>query len=450
MRQASDAFPAGLYGMLLLAAFGLALPSLFAPAERVLVGAAALVPRTVGAWCGEPAAAADRGAEAALAELRRDLDARVQVHDVGGAAAYVPAGFTSLVCTVVAAEGRGGGGRPSQLRLDRTYRELEGFADFATKGPALVGFLLRAGQGLASKDGPDDLARVLLINDPKSRRVASAMALDGGGSLRMVVGAAARVDPAPLRAELWDDPYRASTLQGGGRRVLTMELPDLDGEPPPGLVLGATKVWGYRPDPVDDPITIGVFVEPPYDPRALSHVVLWRKASDGTDPAPVQSVAEHAATLWSLPGAPARYLIAADTAVPDGAAVIQDGACIGQARGLAFGLGLVTAFGRTRRPWSLILLPDDPALAPRELLGEVVDGDDAQATLRCSFDALGGGGAAVPDGSLFTGGNGRSCPPGLFVGRARAAVGELGVLAVTLPGPREAEAVTVLVAGEQR
>ena len=42
LRQTSEAFPAGLYGMLLVAVFGLTLPSMFAPIERVLVGAAAI------------------------------------------------------------------------------------------------------------------------------------------------------------------------------------------------------------------------------------------------------------------------------------------------------------------------------------------------------------------------------------------------------------------------
>ena len=49
VRRKPPAFPAGLYGMLLFALCWLTLPGVFAPIERLLVGAACVVPR---AWSG--------------------------------------------------------------------------------------------------------------------------------------------------------------------------------------------------------------------------------------------------------------------------------------------------------------------------------------------------------------------------------------------------------------
>lgn len=446
MLHRGDAFPAGLYGMLLVAAFGVALPALLAPIERVVMAGAAFVPRTIGGFLGEPAAAADGGRIARIAELQADLLARVQAHDADGSARFMPAGLEPVVCTVVAVERHGGGGQPSMLRLERSYRELAGYGDFVTKGAALIGVLLQPGRGLASKDGPDDRARVLLWNDASSRRLASAMQLDGGGSLRMVVGPAARVDPAPLRAELWDDPYRASRLRGGGRSVVTLELPGIDGQPPGGLLLGTTKIWGYQAVDAEESVTIGVFVEPPFAPRALSHVVVWRPV--GVPPPPPEpTLAEHAVTLWQLPGAQNRHVLAGSVAVPDGAAVVQDGVCVGTARGLAFGFGLVTAFAATHTPWSLILVPDAAGEAPREFVGVVVGGGGGMARLRCTL--TNGQASGLGAGSLFTGSNGGSCPPGLYLGRAVAGV-DGADLVVALPSVPETCTASLFVGEDPR
>jgi len=146
-----QAFPAGLYGMLLFALCCLTLPSFFVPIERFAVGTVCLVPRAIAAWSGEPAAAAEPEMLQRLAELRADLEKRIEQHDIAGASAVMPAHWAPVACTVVAAGDRGGGGQPSELRLDRTYEELAGCSEFVTKGPALLGFLQRPGIGFAAR-----------------------------------------------------------------------------------------------------------------------------------------------------------------------------------------------------------------------------------------------------------------------------------------------------------
>ncbi|MCA8975254.1 MAG: hypothetical protein KDC98_11060, partial [Planctomycetes bacterium] len=186
MRQSRDAFPAGLYGMLLVAVFGLTLPSLFSRIERVLVGTAAIVPHVLGSWTANPVAAAGPAELARIGVLRRALADGVRHHDVRGAEPLMPAGFEPIVCSVVSSARRGGAGQPSVLRLDRTHAELVGCSELVTKGNALLGFLQRPGVGLAVDDSEQDFALVVLLNDRSSRRVAAAMEFDGGGALRMV------------------------------------------------------------------------------------------------------------------------------------------------------------------------------------------------------------------------------------------------------------------------
>ena len=451
MRQSREAFPAGLYGMLLVAVFGLTLPSLFAPIERLFVGTAALVPWLVGAMSGKPVAAAAPAVLARLEALRIDLTERVRHHDVHGAESLMPPGRVPVVCGVVSTERRGGAGRPSAVRLDRSYAELGGCLDFVTKGNALLGFVQRPGIGLAADDTAADPALVVLLNDRTSRRIAAAMALAGGGSLRMIVGPSARVDPAALRAELWDDPYHASSMREGGQPVYTLDLPGSSDEPPGNLLLGQTRIGGYEARAGDDPLTIGVFVQPPVDPASLSHVVLWRRATDVVSVA-VQGEArrECAAVLWDLPGDAGRHLLAADVAVPDGAAVVQEGLFLGTSKGLSFGMALMTSFPASRQRWSLLLLPDTPAARPRELEGTVERGGAGVAFVRFTADRFVAGGKALPKGYLFTGSNGPHCPSGLLIGSARPVAGERDLIEVTVPVSSGTRAAVVLVQEDAR
>jgi hypothetical protein len=158
----------------------------------------------------------------------------------------------------------------------------------------------------------------------------------------------------------------------------------------------------------------------------------------------------HPATVWELPGAVhGRHLLATDAAVPDGAAVVQDGWCLGTAHGLSFGLGLVTSFATSRQRWSLLLLPEAPGARPHEISGEVIEGRDGIALLRWRGDTFDGEGLRLPPGFLFTGSNGPHCPPGLYLGRATPHRSDPDLIEVAtappngLPasGPRAAELV---------
>ena len=131
--------------------------------------------------------------------------------------------------------------------------------------------------------------------------------------------------------------------------------------------------------------------------------------------------------------------------VPDGAAVVIDGVCLGIARGLSFGQALVTSFPRSRQRLALLLLPDDPEQRPRELWGEVVRAGAATAWLSCR----GGDRVALPSGFLFTGSNGRHCPPGLLLGRAMPQPGQPDLLAVVVPTTADVLTAQVVVAEER-
>jgi hypothetical protein len=455
--------------MLLFALCCLTLPGVFAPVERLLVGALCLVPRTLGAWSGSPVeAAAEPRLLAQLRALTADLHARVRSHDLDVGAVELLRDFEPVLCGVVASERRGGGGQPSELRLDHTYVELAGCSEFITKGNLLLGFLQQSGRGVAADEPPEALARVLLLNHASARSVAGVVNLPEGGSLRMVVRPAATIDPAPLRVDLWDDPYRAAGMDRPGLPVTTMALPSLPGEPPAGLWLGRTRIWGYEAEDGVAALTIGVFVVPPIEPRALSHVVAWRRrelvvardpasrdpassdptTSDPGSPLPAASgriEVRHPAIVWDLPGAVhGRHLLSCDCAVPDGAAVVQDGICLGTAHGLSFGLGLVTSFTASRQQWNLLLLPLEPNLRPHEITGQVVQAKDGVALLRWRGDSFDGVGERLPAGYLFTGSNGPHCPPGLFLGYARSEMLAPNVIEVTTAvqsGPRTAEVV---------
>jgi hypothetical protein len=441
--------------MLLFALCWLTLPRAFAPIERVVLGAACVLPHALCGFAGEPADAASPEVLARLHELAAELRAGVRAYDTAGAQRLVPAGFEPVVCAVVATgERRGGGGEPCELRLDRSHAELRDCCTFVTKGDALLGHLVRAGRGIAAEDAEDAPALVQLLNHPAARPTAGVLALDDGAALRMVVRAAAVVDPAALRVDLSDDPYLAARMERGGRPVRTMDLPGADADAPAGLLLGRTRIWGYERTASTEPLTIGVFVAPPVEVRALSYVVVWRRAeAEAPAAAAVEAAADGGpvghgflpALVWDLPGAATgRHLVAAEAAVPEGAAVVMDGLCLGTARGLAFGLGLVTSFPQSRHRWNLLLLPSEGERRPLELSGEVIEADGNVAWVRCRGAGLAEGGERLPAGYLFTGSNGRNCPAGLLLGTARPHRFTRDVLEVTTPvqdGPRRAAVV---------
>lgn len=445
MRDKTAAFPVGLHGMLLFALCWLTLPTLFAPLERLLVGAACLVPHAWATLFGQPAAAAPAAAQRRLAELAAELRQRLWDHDTRGPAALRALG-EPVHCAVVALTRRGGGGLPSELRLDRTHAELAGCHVVVSKGEALVGFLVPPGVGPAIDDGPDDPARVVLTHHLAAPRLHAAVELPDGAGLRFVLRPAAIADPAPLCVDLWDDPYRAARLDRGGLPVRTRDLGVERSGVPAGLLVGTTRIWGYERDQGEDALTLGVFAAPAVEPTALSHVVVWRTPGDGTGDAPPALAAQrHAAIVHDLPGAShGRHLLVGSHPVADGAAVALDGVLLGTARGLAFGVGLVTSFAASRHRWSLLLLPDDPDAGPRELDAEVVHADGDEVWVRCRVGVA----ERLPAGHLFTGSNGPHCPAGLWIGRALPHRYERLLLQVTVPGDPGPHAVEVFAGRE--
>jgi hypothetical protein len=441
-RQRRFVFPLGLYGVLLFALCWLTLPTVFRPLERVLVGFACQAPRLVSSWLGQPVAAATAAAATGPAAAV-ELTARVQAHAIAGARAVLPSSLRPRVAAVVAVGRRlGGGGRPCELLLDLSYAELAAAAPWVTKGDVLLGSLARPGSAAAPDDRAEDPARVVLTNHPLAQGNYAAVSLAEGGSLRLVVRAAATFDPAALRVELWDNPYRAARLDTGGQRVWTLALPDTAGAAPAGLWLGRTRIWGYEAAEREETLAIGVFVAPPFDATALSHVVVWEPevAAEAPAPRPVQRIP---ARVVELPGNDrGRHLVDAGASLPDGAAVVQGELCLGTVHGLAFGIGLMTAFPASRQPWNLLLLPDDTEARPRELRGTVVQRDGEVVWLRCRGDELDEAGAALPAGRLFTGSNGRHCPAGLLLGSVRPHGVERDLLEFRSPvgpGPHAAE-----------
>jgi hypothetical protein len=404
--------------------------------ERLLLGVACLPQRFVAHAGGQPALAAEAHRRDQLLQLQQDLLERSRMHDVDTARALMPAGLEPLLCRVRAVQWRGGGGVPCELLLDHSYAELAGCVGLVTSGDQLLGFLARPGVGPADEDRAEDPARVLLLNHPSSREVAAVLPLPEGGSLHCVVGPAAVVDPAPLRTALHDDPYRAAKLQQGGAPVRTHGIDAAwIGAVPAGLLLGHTRVWGY--DVAGETLTIGLYVDPPGDPRALPQVVLWQSV-EGLAPmaAPVPVVPARA---FALPdGGGGRWLLTAEAELSDGAAVVQDGVCLGTVRGVAFGQGLCTSFAASRHPWSLWLLPDDPGAPPLGLWGEVVHADAATAWFRPRAAR-----SPLAAGFVFTGANGPTCPAGLLIGRAEPDVGR-DLLRITLPLRTGAQDVVVV------
>lgn len=448
MVKKSAAFPAGLYAMLLFALAWLTLPRVFAPLERWLVGSACFVPRVGSAWLGEPAMAANREELALIGELSDELLDRVKRNDCAGAGITMPVGDTSILCGVLSVGRRGGGGEPSELLLDYTYAELAGCREIVTKGPVLLGFLLQPGVGRAVDDGPNDPARVMLCNHRDAPRLYAALENQDGSQLRFVIEPAASVDPAPLRVDFWDDPYRAAKLRESQQRVYTLPIAFGHQRVPGGLLVGRTRRWGYERDGDEDSLTIGMFVTPAVAPRALSHVVVWRSGEHPAAPREFHSTLRSRrriqAVVYDLPGATrGRHMLVADEDVPDGAAVVQDGLFLGSARGLCLGSALVTSFAASRQNWSLLFLPTEGNGGPVELHGSVVRTEGNVAWLKWSGpsrEQL----ARLGNGFLFTGSNGKFCPASLWIGRAVPDQFERNLLKVIVPimkGPRIAEVI---------
>ncbi len=453
MRKKPPAFPVGLYGMLLFALCWLTFRGVFAPIERVLVGGCCSITRLWAGLFGTPALAATEPATERLSAAA-DLDRRLRDHAVPINGDRWLSECVAVHCAVVAVSRRGGGGEMCELRLDHTYAELAGCRDFVTKGESLVGFLPRPGDAAASDDEPDDMARVLLANHPLARALHGELDTADGGRLRVVVRAAATVDPAPLKVDLWDDPYRAARLDRGGLRVLSREVSASESLLPGGLLLGTTRIWGYPRTAGGDALTLGVFIAPAIAPRALSHVVLWRRRTattlpEGSDEATTRRRGRSmAAMVHELPGATnGRHLLVGAADVVDGAAVLQDGYLLGTARGLAFGVGLVTSFAASRQRWTLIWLPDDGALSPIELHAEVIATDGDRVVLRRLAASVPGANLHPTAGHLFTGSNGLHCPSGLWIGRVSPHPLDFDKFVVDVQVERGQRAVAVLSGG---
>jgi hypothetical protein len=205
-------------------------------------------------------------------------------------------------------------------------------------------------------------------------------------------------------------------LRSSGAMVRTLQLSaPWTGALPKGLRLGHSRIWGYERG--GEVLSIGVYVEPVFDPRALSQVVLWQTVPG--ESRPVRPLALAPARLWPLPdGTQGRWLLTSDVNVLDGAAVVQDGICLGTARGVAFGQGLVTSFQSSRHPWALWLLPDDESRPPVGIYGEVVRTEGAVAWFKPREQA-----SIAVAGFVFTGGGQARCPAGLLIGRAEPVSG---------------------------
>ena len=115
------------------------LPSLFAPLERLLLGTALLPQRWLAVLGGTAAEAGSSGKKERLVELRAQLRERSWQSDVEPARSLMPTSLEPLLCRVHFADRIGGGGLPSELRLDRTYEELAGCIDLVTKGDQEIG-----------------------------------------------------------------------------------------------------------------------------------------------------------------------------------------------------------------------------------------------------------------------------------------------------------------------
>ena len=104
----------------------------------------------------------------------------------------------------------------------------------------------------------------------------------------------------------------------------------------------------------------------------------------------------------------------------------------------------MTSFAASRQRWSLLFLPDGDAQPAFELSGVIERTAGNVAWVRWTGlprNQL----PRFAEGHLFTGSNGRYCPSGLWIGRARVDRADRDLLEIRSPVTRGARAVHVLV-----
>ena len=423
-RRSRRAFPVGLYATLLVALCCVAAPRLPRSAQGWLQSLLCL---PLSPWMSAESEGVQAGVqgraqpevEAAVRELLRRLERSA----VSGVGPLLPAGLEPVFCRVVDRVGRGAAGLPSTLYLDRDPAELAGCLEFVTFGDDLVGFIAPPP---ADDSGAPRFARVNMLHGVDEQgwsRPVPGVAEVQGGEVRFVVEPASHIDQWPLRCRLFEEPYRASRLRNSGAPVRTAALEDDPlGAVPAGLGLGSLQVWGYPGDVGG--AQIGLFVRPELDPRSLSVVVAWRPRRDvaagGLKTSPV--AASHDVSRLRLPGASQatqRWLLGVERGrrLPPGAAVSAGHMVFGVVEQSGPGFAMASTFGRSRRLWSLLFLPDSRELDPVPLLARSVGGaDGGSVRVRIEGDA-----AVSASGILFTGANGPHCPLGMMVGRSERA-----------------------------
>ncbi len=407
-------FPVGLYGALVVAAALALFPRGSAAAEGWLRWAVCLPLRALHVLGGTVArAAADQDAD--LDEIVREGVAR----EVG--AALMPAGsamtgLEPIPCRVIDRLVPGPAGLPSLLVLDRPWADIAGCVDIVTHSASVVGFVGRP------EDAPEsELATVRCLHyRPRAappRRVLGAAAIADGADLRMVFEPASKIDAWPMRGTLLEDPYRAAQIPGGGHAVHTVAANATSASRllPPGLRLGTLQVWGYAAGE-RTAVPVGFYLDPDYDPRAISSVVLWRPSSprSGPDPSLATTTARTRVSGALLPGGRRVHLLTGSQRVPVGAAVVAGShRLVGMVDSAGPGDATATIFGMDRTRWSFVLVPRVQGMAPIECSARAVA--RVGTLVELEFDAV-----PVPfAGILLTGGNGRFAPAGLFVGELR-------------------------------
>ncbi len=434
----------GFYGLLLFALFGVTFPEFLARPESFLRTVACLPLRAYsilleGEVQGTVHAAAG---EASLAPGQQQLQAlRQRLQQAAPAAGSWHGDYIAESCAVrhrhqdELAMGRASNPkRYDQLELQTPLADAATYADFVTHGPWLLGFLqadpaestaqpmvhlLHYQQKLDSKAPLRGQGR------PVPRRILAAAAVENGEkeTLRFLLEPARRVDEWPLRCIQMDDPYLASLVLRSGAMVRTVAHPnDPQGQLPGGLPVGKLMVWGYP----DLGIPVGLFVDTPVDPRAVSSVTLWRRrevqVSTAGIPALLQPLAKGrllSAYLMHLPapGAGGQCWLATvrqAVALPEGAALVAQGRFLGLLQEPWTGQALVTPFANSTRVWSLLLLPDDPTAPVQEIAARLHGPRDGEVL---QLRILGGGPALA--GQLFVGAIGPHCPAGFYLGRVR-------------------------------
>jgi hypothetical protein len=438
-------FPVGLWASLLAALVCLAQPEPAHRVERWLCALASLPLRVLASVQAAPANAASAGAADAAAARVEALARRRDAVMARGVAA-MPVDLAPVGARVVARLEPGAAGAPSVLELDLTQDEVAGCATFATLGDALVGFLAPR----PSSAGPTDRARVhLLHHRPRHglpRRVRAQILAGETAERRCLVEPAAAIDEWPLRCALPDDPYLAAGLDRPDLEVRTAPFPgDPLGAVPPGLRLGMLRVFGYA-DEGGTFLPIGLFVEPAVPANALNHVVLWRagvaadasvrRPFDGGELVPVRLARLAAAG----PGREQWFAtsVAAGAWLPEGAALVAGLRLCGELDSAGYGYGVVIPFGQAGRDLPLVLLPQDPRLAPIDCRAWTLGRDGAEFRL-----AITTGGSGVPAGELFSGTEGPDWPAGLWIGTARPEPGAPGRMLVRCPETTDREALAV-------